>query len=107
MTSFVPESLKALPEPVQSGLVGAALGAGASYMEGGGDLMSYALGYGALSAAAAWAAPMLTADPMVQYAAVAGLGAGAQFVAPSYVPGGLLHSAGIPSASLYVARSFM
>jgi len=111
MTSFVPESLKALPEPVQSGLVGATLGAGAGYMAGDGLMMQFAIGYGALSAASAYAAPMVTADPMLQYIAAGGLGAAAMF-ASSNIQGlafahDLVHSAGIPAASLYIARSFM
>jgi len=107
MSSLVPESVKALPEPVQAGIVGGALGAGASYIAGDGGLASYAMSYAALGAVAAWSAPMITADPMMQYAACAGVGVASQFIAPAYVPGGMLHSAAIPAASLYIARSFM
>jgi len=107
MASLVPESLKALPEPVQAGIVGGALGAGASYIAGDGDLAKFAMSYAALGAIGAWSAPMITSDPMLQYAACAGVGVASQFAASTYVPGGMLHSAAIPAASLYIARSFM
>lgn len=98
-----------LPEPVQSGIVGALLGAGAHYTiapEGG--LMMKAAGSGALSLAAAYVAPMVTADPMYQVGAAGAVGFGAGYfgVGDGYLPGGLLNAA-IPAASLYVARVAM
>jgi hypothetical protein len=70
----------------------------------GDSLMSYALGYAAVSAAASYVAPMITMDPMYQVGATGALGAASQLVAPAYVPGGMLMSAALPAGSLYLSR---
>lgn len=95
----------ALPEPAKSGIVGALSGAAGAYAMGEGDsLMSYSISYGALTAAAAYFAPMLTADPMMQLGAAAAVGAGSQMLLPTYVPGGAVMAAAVPAASIYVSR---
>jgi hypothetical protein len=97
----------ALPEYVKSAGVGAALGAGGAALMGESDsLMSYALSYGVLSGLACYAAPMIIDDKSTQLAGAAAIGAGAQLVAPAYVPGGLLMAAGVPAAAVYVSRMY-
>jgi hypothetical protein len=101
------EAFKALPEPAKAGSLAALFGAGLAYGMGESDsLLSYSLGYGAVTAVASYAAPMLTLDPMYQVGATGALGAASQFVAPAYVPGGMLMAAALPAASLYASRSF-
>lgn len=95
----------ALPEPAKSGIVGAFAGvAGAFAMGDNESLMSYGIGYGALTAASAYIAPMLTADPMMQLGAASVVGAGSKFLLPEYVPGGIVMASVLPAASIYVSR---
>lgn len=94
----------ALPQPVKAGVVGTGLGATAIWMMSEGSLSDALMGgamFGALAAGADYAAPMLTADPMLQLAAAAGIGAGVSMVLPV---GGILPAGLIPAASMYVAR---
>lgn len=95
----------ALPEPAKSGLVGALAGVAGAYAMGDTEsLMSYGISYGALTAASAYFAPMLTADPMMQLGAAAAIGGGSQALLPTYVPGGIVMAAAVPAASIYVSR---
>lgn len=95
----------ALPEPAKSGIIGALSGVAGAYAMGDTEsLMSYGISYGALTAASAYFAPMLTADPMMQLGAAAAIGGGAKFVAAEYVPGGVVMAAAVPAASIYVSR---
>ncbi len=70
------------------------------------SMISYALGYSALTAAATYLAPMATLDPALQIAVVGGAGVAGQMFLPAYVPGSALSAAVIPASSLWVARQF-
>ena len=100
------EAFKALPEPAKAASIAALAGGALAYGVGESEnLMSYSLGYAAVTAVSSYVAPMLTLDPMYQVAASAALGAAAQFAAPAYVPGGVVMAAAVPAGSLYVSRA--